>query len=1398
MAIVGTAYVEVRAVTDKVRSEVRDGFQRGMSGVGTDAGKQFEQEVLPGMEHAADKSAETLTKKLGKAGDKSGASFLDKFKLRTWRGMESLSSRFLGIWGVSGDKSGNAFGQKFWGGAQKAFSKVSFKPLMMGGLLSFLPQLVALVGQLGGGLTALSSAIGQAAGALPVMYSTMVPLVSILGSVKLGLHGVGAAFKALSTPGATQASITKALGSAAPVARQFAKELAALQPKITALRQTAGHNLLPGLTAGLKGAMGLFGPFRKMVGEIDKSVGNAARTTGQWLGGPEGLNVMHGIFNRNVVSVHNLTAGFSPLIRSFLRIYAAMQPVQNELTAMIKHGAQWLDLWTGSHGSTMADYFQRSFDRARQLGRILVNLVQTVLHVGHAASAAGGQMLGSIEKVTARWDTFTGKTATQNKMRDYFQQTIPVMHEVAGIIGDIFKGIAHLGASNKDLLPLLQQIRGQLMPALGNLFKTATGPLAHDMVSLLTDVVKVLGDLTSGGGVGFLTSFAQALDTVARALDTILRIPLIGQLAGYLLGIAGAVAAYGKVTAMLKGFTLIKWITGLGAASKTAKVEVDALSESLTAEAAAAARSAEANAAAGGGGMLGAFKGKFGRAAGLFAAGQIGASVTHGTASTIASYAGTGAAIGSFVGPEGTVAGAAIGGLVGSFKSSQNDKRATQERLDAIAKTSRGMQTLSAAEAHYQGVASKTSGMVHEVAQSMVQQIQRTMAASAAARQDAIAHERLTGNLFNEKRATDQLTASLGTHASKVMAVNTTYDNFRSQLNGLKSEVDQNGRSLRGFSNGAIANRAALNSAAQAVLDHVAALRQQGASAGTVQRALSSMSSQLRAQAIATFGSKKAVDSFLQQVGLMPGRINRALAGLRAMGLAAGGNLGSGFAQGVQQMMGATTSAAKVMADQTIKEMQYTLKERSPSKRGHDVGVNLAKGFAGGIAAGEGGARRTAERVAESSLAAMYAAVDKITTSLRTRRQALSNTIGTIGADVRNALRTSVAATNREENNMRKQLRRSMQSMQNVLHNEAHSLNNRADTLRREIADAKSAKTRAKYIAELDKVEKQRRKVLDLRDVLDRREAKALKYMRGLNDQLDKIATHRARVADRLQKAQDKLAGLREAKANIEDAVRSGISSFTNITQSVPQGLAITADRIVSNMQGRLKTVQQFAADIRTLIKRGLNKTMISEIIAEGPDVGGQYAHALASATDLNLKSLNQTQTAINKVSDSLASYVGDQFYDSGIKAAEGLIKGLKKKQSELDDVAAEMGRRMAKALKNALGIKSPSTVMRDEIGQFVPLGLAQGIDKTAPHAVAAIHRMNSKLIAASQVALSPRLAAQQAANAGPITLNSPLLAVEHLHVRDESDITKIEQMLYRAANNVKRASGQREVIPTS
>ena len=219
---------------------------------------------------------------------------------------------------------------------------------------------------------------------------------------------------------------------------------------------------------------------------------------------------------------------------------------------------------------------------------------------------------------------------------------------------------------------------------------------------------------------------------------------------------------------------------------------------------------------------------------------------------------------------------------------------------------------------------------------------------------------------------------------------------------------------------------------------------------------------------------------------------------------------------------------------------------------------------------------------------------------------------------------------------------------------------------------------------------------------------KAMRILGTANIQLQRLAGQEEKVAARLKTATKKLDDLVKARADLVSSVRSGILDAANITQGTEAGA--TGASILAGLQDDLRRAKQFASDLERLRARGVRADLISQIAQAGVDQGGATAAALASASSGQIKQINATQAELVKAADKAGTAAGDAMYGAGIRAAQGLVKGLQQEQATIERQMLQIATAMQKAIKHALGIKSPSRVMA-AIGRFIPAGLVRGID---------------------------------------------------------------------------------------
>ncbi|WP_328920642.1 hypothetical protein OG911_27970 [Streptomyces sp. NBC_00208] len=184
----------------------------------------------------------------------------------------------------------------------------------------------------------------------------------------------------------------------------------------------------------------------------------------------------------------------------------------------------------------------------------------------------------------------------------------------------------------------------------------------------------------------------------------------------------------------------------------------------------------------------------------------------------------------------------------------------------------------------------------------------------------------------------------------------------------------------------------------------------------------------------------------------------------------------------------------------------------------------------------------------------------------------------------------------------------------------------------------------------------------------------------------------------------------------------------------------VTAGSIQAGLQQKLANMRQFMSYINSLAKRGLSKTLLRQILDMGPDAGYAYASALAGASSSTLKSINSTQSQISKTTTKLGQTGADILYDSGKNAGKGFLKGLESQQDAIEKQMVKIAKGMQKAIKKALGIKSPSTVMA-QLGRYSTEGLARGLTQPMPLVDRALGAITDRVASAQPVIGRPATA---------------------------------------------------------
>lgn len=116
--------------------------------------------------------------------------------------------------------------------------------------------------------------------------------------------------------------------------------------------------------------------------------------------------------------------------------------------------------------------------------------------------------------------------------------------------------------------------------------------------------------------------------------------------------------------------------------------------------------------------------------------------------------------------------------------------------------------------------------------------------------------------------------------------------------------------------------------------------------------------------------------------------------------------------------------------------------------------------------------------------------------------------------------------------------------------------------------------------------------------------------------------------------------------------------------------------------------------------------------------------NSAATGAQNNFKKINTAansnlSSAESRVNSSVQnirnSFTSQNWSSVGSNAMEGIKGGLMSMVSNLASAAASAAKSMLDAAKGALGISSPSKVFEEEVGFFIPSGVASGVEKKTP-----------------------------------------------------------------------------------
>lgn len=436
---------------------------------------------------------------------------------------------------------------------------------------------------------------------------------------------------------------------------------------------------------------------------------------------------------------------------------------------------------------------------------------------------------------------------------------------------------------------------------------------------------------------------------------------------------------------------------------------------------------------------------------------------------------------------------------------------------------------------------------------------------------------------------------------------------------------------------------------------------------------------------------------------------------------AVGKNVVSGIANGISGGVGAVISAAKRAAQRALSAAKSALGIHSPSRKFRDeVGKQIVAGMALGITKNTKKATSAGTKLAN----AVYKSVSKTQKKKSGKQfsQALVNAASTKVTKLKNSNKisekqealywktilkhakkgtaayrsalskfTSAKKTyNKDVKKLNTTFKSDISNVQKQLISDIQAVVKTYDDAVTSRKDALFSATKLTSAFSLNKSTAD----MDADTILDNLQT----HVDGLTDYSNTLEKIKKRLGKSNRAIYDDLTsydvtdtGFLEAIANMTDKEFSEFVKLYNKKSSIALKEAVSENDV-------LKASTE--AQIKTLIKNA-----------------GDQVQKLEDAYNKNLKKLgSKTRANAKKIGENIV---------------KGISKGIKSQYSELNNAVKSIMNSVVSTSKKSLQIKSPSRVFANQVGKFIPLGIAQGIENNADSVYSTLSALSNNALLA-------------------------------------------------------------------
>lgn len=423
----------------------------------------------------------------------------------------------------------------------------------------------AIIGSVLDGLTALVTVINGVAAAAAGAVAGLSPLVGMFGALpgllasgvqgmvtfKIATKGVGDALKNM---GDLQ-KFNESLKNLSPNAAKFAKEVRSLRGPWKDLQQNVQNSFFKGFDREVRRLSDRYLPIlNSQLTGTSRILNEAARGGSRWLASSGGSGLIDRIMTNNNSNLPFLLSTAGNLFKTTLNFMDAADVLTSRVSKGLDGWSERMNFIVKSNKGGLRDWLSGVYDRWIGVKDATWDYFMGFYGLMKGASPMVDFLGESLSKIGQDFNDWANSAAGQEKIKQWFTDMIPVVEETGLFIRDLAKAWADIAMDPDKLVPLIQSLRTELLPALVDIFNSVEGKFLPAIIDIVEAIAK-LADAGALDGISIaLGAFADAMGALASVVDTFnlgKLVSIVGALmllkggAGLLLGGKGGKGAAG-------------------------------------------------------------------------------------------------------------------------------------------------------------------------------------------------------------------------------------------------------------------------------------------------------------------------------------------------------------------------------------------------------------------------------------------------------------------------------------------------------------------------------------------------------------------------------------------------------------------------------------------------------------------------------------------------------------------------------------------------------------------------------------------------------------------------------------------------------------------------------------